>query len=96
MGTPQNTRRGLQGSRSARPEPQNFWDSFLFAAGVPEASKGDSYFHVEMMVLPLDEVEVEEVTSKGHKLEVMLPQQKISWRRGRPGKIKEVGGESQF
>jgi hypothetical protein len=96
MGTPQNTIWGLRGSQSARPEPQNAWDSFLFAVGVPEASKGDSYFHMEMMVLPHAEVEVEEVTSEGHKLEVMLPQQQIPWRRGRPIKNKEVGGGSQI
>jgi hypothetical protein len=77
MGSPQNTRRGLRGSRSARLEPQNAWDSFLFAVGVPEASKGDSYLHVEMMVSPHAEAEVEEVMSEGHKLEVTLPQQQI-------------------
>jgi hypothetical protein len=74
MGTPQNTRQGLQGSRSARHETQNSWDSFLFATGVPEASKGDSYLHAEMMVSPYAEAEVEEVTSEGHKLEARLSQ----------------------
>jgi hypothetical protein len=95
MGTPQNSRWGLRGSRSTRLEPQNAWDSFLFAAGVPEASKGDSYLHVENIVSPHVEAEVEEVTSEGHKLEATLPQQQIPWRRGRPRKNKEVGGESQ-
>jgi hypothetical protein len=74
MGTPQNARRGLQGSRSARPEPQNSWDSFLFAAGVPEASKGDSNLCAEMMVSPHVEAKVEEFMSEGHRLEAMLPQ----------------------
>jgi hypothetical protein len=96
MGTPQNARRGLRGSRSTRPEPQNAWDSFLFAAGVPEASKGDSDLCAEMMVSPHAEAEVEEVTSEGHRLEAMLPQQQIPWRRGRPRKNKEVRGESQI
>jgi hypothetical protein len=91
MGTPQNSRWGLRGSRSARPEPQNAWDSFLFAAGVPEASKGDSYLRVEMMVSPRAEAEVEEVTPEGLRLEGTLPQQQIPWRRGRPRKNKEVG-----
>jgi hypothetical protein len=39
---------------------------------------------------------VEEVTSEGHKLEATLPQQQIPWRRGRPRKNKEVGGEIQI
>jgi hypothetical protein len=95
MGTPQNARRGLRGSQSTRLEPQNAWDSFLFAAGVPEASKGDSYLHMETMVSPHAEAEVEEVTSEGHKLEATLPQQQIPWRRGRPRKNKEVGGETK-
>jgi len=93
MGTPQNTRRGLRGSRSARPEPQNAWDSFLFVAGVLEASKGDSYLHAEMMVSPRADTKVEEAMSKGQNLEFTLPQQQIPWRRGRPKKNKEVGGE---
>jgi hypothetical protein len=50
------------------------WDSFLFVAGVPEASKGYSYLHAEMMVSPHVEAEVEEVMSEGHKLEATLPQ----------------------
>jgi hypothetical protein len=47
MGTPQNTRWGMRSSRSARLEPQNAWDSFLLATGIPEASKGGSYLCVE-------------------------------------------------
>jgi hypothetical protein len=64
--------------------------------GVPEASKGYFDLHAETMVSPHAEVEVEEVTSEGHKVEVMLPQQKIPWRRGRPRKNKEVGEENQI
>jgi hypothetical protein len=75
MGTPQNSIRGLRGSRSVRLEPQNAWDSFLFAAGVSEASKGDSYLHAKMILSPRAEAEVEEVTSEWHSFEATLPQQ---------------------
>jgi hypothetical protein len=74
-------------------EPQNAWDSFFFKTGVPKASKGDSYLHVEKIVSPRVEAEVEEVTSKGHKLETMLTQHQMPQRRGRPKKNKEFGGE---
>jgi len=96
MGTPQNTRWGLRSSGNTRLEPENAWDSFLFAAGVPEVSRGDSYLCAETMVMPHAETEIEEVTPEGHRLEAMLPQQQIPWRRGRPRKNKEVGGESQI
>jgi hypothetical protein len=75
MGTPQNSRWGLQGNRSARLEPQNIWDSFLFAVVVPEASKGDSYLCAKTMISPCVEAEVEKFTSEGNRLEAMLPQQ---------------------
>jgi hypothetical protein len=65
MGTPQNARWGMQRRRSTRIEPQNAWDSFLFIAGIPEASKGDSNLSAETMVPPHVEVEVEEVTPGG-------------------------------
>jgi hypothetical protein len=58
--------------------------------GVPEASKGDSYLPTEKMVSPHEEVEVEEFTPKGLRLEGTLPQKKIPRRRGRPRKIKKV------
>jgi hypothetical protein len=96
MGTPQNARRGLRGSRSAKREPQNDSNSFLFTVGVPEASKGDSDLCTEMMVSPHVKVEVEEVMSEGHRLEATLPQQQIPQRRGRPRKNKEVRGESKY
>jgi hypothetical protein len=39
-----------------------------------------------MMVLPHAEAKVEEVMLEGHRLEVTLPQQQISKRRGRLGR----------
>jgi hypothetical protein len=48
------------------------------------------------MVPPQAEVEVEEVLSEGHKFQAMPSQQQIPWKRGRPKKNKEVGGESHI
>jgi hypothetical protein len=72
MGTPQNIRRGTRSSRSTRLEPQNAWDSFLLAAGIPEASKGGSYL-CKTMVSHHAEAEVEEVVPEGRTLEATLP-----------------------
>jgi hypothetical protein len=92
MGSPQNTRRGLRGSQSARSEPQHAWDSFLLASSVSEISKGGPYLCSKMMSVPQAEVEVEKISSEGHMLEAMPSQKQTPRRRGRPRKNKEVGG----
>jgi hypothetical protein len=69
MGSPQNMRRGLRGSRSARSEPQHAWDSFLLSSSVSKISKGGPYLCSEMMSAPQEEVEVEKILSEGHRLE---------------------------
>jgi hypothetical protein len=44
------------------------------------------------MLVPQAEVEAEKIMSEEHVLEAMPSQKKIQQRRGRPRKIKEVGG----
>jgi hypothetical protein len=95
MGTPQNERRGLRGSRSTRLEPQNVWDSFLFAASDPEVPKGDSYFRAETMVSPCAKDEVKKVTLEGRKLEVTLPQQPTTGGEEGLGRIRKWERETK-
>ena len=73
MGTPQNIRRGMGSSRSARLEPQSAWDSFLLAVRISEVSKGGSYLRPETMISHRVKAKVEEVVPKGRTLEDMPP-----------------------
>jgi hypothetical protein len=91
MGTPQNIRKGMRSSRSARPEPQSDWDCSYSQRASPRFQREDSHLRVEMMISHRAKAEVEEVVSEGRTLEDMPPQQQIPQRRGRPRKNKEAG-----
>jgi hypothetical protein len=75
MGSPFNRGRGLRSSRSARPEPQCAWDSFLLASHVLESPTRGAGLGMEMVSASPVKFGVENDTSNRGMIGTMLPQE---------------------
>jgi hypothetical protein len=78
----------LQGSQSAKSEPQCAWEYFLLASSVPEAPIGGTSLCSEMVSTSPTEVGVERSSSERHMLGAAPSQEKTPQRMQRPRKDK--------
>jgi hypothetical protein len=90
MATSQSIRKGTWSSRIARSKPQNDWESFSPATGIPKDAKGVIPLPTETIRSNRAEPEAERLVQGGKTVEAPSPQQQIPRRRGRPRKNKEV------
>jgi hypothetical protein len=90
METSQSIRKGTQSSKIARSKPQNDWESFSPAAGIPKDVKGVIPLPTEKTRSNHAEPEAEGFAQEGKTVEAPSPQQQMPRRRGRPRKNKEV------
>jgi hypothetical protein len=96
MGSPSNTGQGLQGSQSARSEPQRAWDSFLLASRVLETPTGGTGSCLEMVSAFSMEIGVEKGMSERGMLGNVPSQERKPRRRGRPRKDTGKGEEDRL
>jgi hypothetical protein len=88
METSQSVRKGVWSSRIARSKPQNDWESFSPATGIPKDVKGVIPLLPEKTRSNHAQPEMEGFSQEGKMIESLSPQQKMPHRSGTPRKNK--------
>jgi hypothetical protein len=91
MVTSQSIRKGVRSSRISRSKPQNDWESFSPATGIPKDVKGVIPLPTEMIRSNHVEPEVERLAQGGKTVEAPSPQQKYLGEGAGQGRTRKLG-----